>query len=159
MHAQIAVPGFVAVASADRAAEPAGDEIERFAAAYEAICGSARRTSHTSPLARVVEFAAPAAAPTNGSWTVVAGVVHGDEGQFARISHDDESQSVSVTNDPLGMFPLFRASRGAMHYFSTSALALAKHLRAAPDVLGLLLFLRTGYHFGTRTSWAGRPHC
>src|SRR5213078_3132004 len=69
-------------------------------------------------------------------------------------SHDAKAQSASVTNDPFGMFPLFRASRGSLHYFSTSALAVAKHLRAAPDVLGVFLFLRTGYHFGTRTNWA-----
>jgi hypothetical protein len=152
VHAQIAVPGFVAVASADRAVEPSREEIDGLAAAYEAVCGSASgRTSHTAPLARVVGFGTQ----TNGSWRVTAGVNHGGEGQFAEVVYDEESQSVSVTNDPFGMFPLFRASRGALHYFSTSALALARHLRAAPDVLGLHLFLRTGYHFGTRTHWTG----
>ena len=155
MHAQIAVPGFVAIVSADGAAEPTREEIDRFAAAYEAICGSGSRRAYRAPLARVVELGAPEAAPANGSWAVTAGVAHGDEGQFARISYDEESQSVSLTNDPFGMFPLFRASRGAMHYFSTSVLALARHLGAAPDPLGLHVFLRTGYHFGTRTSWAG----
>jgi len=155
VHAEIAVPGFVAIASADPAVDVTREEIDRFAAAYGAICGSAsKRASHAGPLARVVEFGAPDASPGNGSWRVTVGVIHGDEGQFALVCHDDETQTVSITNDPFGMFPLFRAARGPMHYFSTSALALAKHLRARPDVLGLFVYLRTGYHFGTRTSWA-----
>jgi hypothetical protein len=155
VHTQIAVPGFVAVVSADRAAEPTLEEIDRFAAAYEATCGPGSRRVYGAPLARVVEFGAPEIAPSNGSWAVTAGVAHDDEGQFTRIGYDEDSQCVSVTNDPFGMLPLFRASRGATHYFSTSVLALARHLGAAPDVLGLHVFLRTGYHFGTRTNWAG----
>jgi hypothetical protein len=155
VHTQIAVPGFVAVVSADDAAKPMRDEIDRFADAYEAICGPCSRLAHGAPLARVVQFGAVGAGPAHGSWTVTAGVAHEGEGQFARIGYDEGSQSVSLTNDPFGMFPLFRASRGRMHYFSTSVLALARHLGAAPDVLGLHVFLRTGYHFGTRTNWTG----
>jgi hypothetical protein len=156
MYTQIAVPGLVAVASADGAADLSEEEIDGFAAAYQAICGSApRRSSYAPGLARVVEFGASDAPPANGSWSVTTGVAHRDDGQFARIRYDEESQSVSITNDAFGMFPLFRASHRGTHYFSTSALALAKHLRAAPDALGLRVFLRTGYHFGTRTNWTG----
>src|SRR5437868_11221578 len=149
------VPGFVVVAAADRAVEVTRDEIERFASAYEAICGRSRRHSYTGDtFARVIEFGRDdETAPVGGSWTVTAGAAHGDEGQFARVSYEQSSRAVVVATDPFGMFPLFRASRGGLHYFSTSALALARHLAAAPHVLGLFVYLRTGYHFGTRTNW------
>jgi Glutamine amidotransferase domain len=77
------------------------------------------------------------------------------EGQFALATYDESSQTLAVATDAFGMFPLFHASRNGMHYFSTSALTLAKHLAASADVLGLFIFLRTGYHFGTRTHWLG----
>jgi hypothetical protein len=170
VHAQLRVPGFVAVAAAERAAEVTQDEIDRFASAYEAICGSsARRSYRAETFARVIEFSddgRAAADPEAASWVARAGTAHGTdgapapapeslEGQFALVSYDKAAGAVSVATDPFGMFPFFRASRGAMHYFSTSALALAKHLGAQPDVLGLFVYLRTGYHFGTRTNWIG----
>ena len=121
------VPGFVVVAAADRAVEVTRDEIERFASAYEAICGRSRRRSYTGDtFARVIEFGRDdETAPAGGSWTVTAGAAHGDEGQFARVSYEQSSRAVVVATEPFGMVPLFRASRGGLHYFSTSALALA----------------------------------
>lgn len=77
------------------------------------------------------------------------------EGQFALATYDESSQTLAVATDAFGMFPLFHASRNGTHYFSTSALTLAKHLAAPADALGLFIFLRTGYHFGTRTHWLG----
>jgi hypothetical protein len=159
----------VAVAAAPSVAVPDG-EVERFADAYEAICGErGPRRSYAAPYARVVEFVhedAAVSAASPGSWVVVAGSTRGGrdgavidvpflDGQFALAAYDEPSETLSIATDPFGMFPLFRASTRGSHYFSTSALALARHLSAPPDVLGLFIFLRTGYHFGTRTNWVG----
>jgi Glutamine amidotransferase domain len=167
----MSIPGFVAVASEDGTDVPF-DEVDRLAAAYEAICGPAsRRASHAAgAFARVIEFRrddgpGPVTRPGD-SWNVAAGVAHGVEGvaaadaallegQFALVTYDARSQTFSAATDAFGMFPLFRAARNGRQYFSTSALALAKHLGAAPDGLGLFVFLRTGYHFGARTHWLG----
>ena len=169
MAPQYSIPGFVAVAAARDVAVPQ-DEVERFADAYEAICGDGgRRRLYTAPNARVVEFTPENAAVSSASpdsWIVVAGSTRGGlngtavdlsllDGQFALAAYDKSSETFSVASDPFGMFPIFRASARGSHYFSTSALALAKHLAAPPDVLGLFIFLRTGYHFGTRTHWTG----
>jgi hypothetical protein len=166
---QNSIPGFVAVA-ADRSVAVPNAEVERFADAYEAICGErCRRLAYAAPAARVIEFArddAAASSASPGGWAVVAGATRGGrdgvvidmallDGQFALAAYDGPSQTLSVATDPFGMFPLFRAYSRGRHYFSTSALALAKHLRAPPDVLALFIFLRTGYHFGTRTNWIG----
>jgi hypothetical protein len=159
----------VAVAAARSVAVP-NEEVERFADAYEAICGDrGHRRSYVAPHAHVVEFTqedAGVSSAGSGSWVVTRGSTRGGrdgaavdvpllDGQFALASYDEPSQTLSVATDPFGMFPLFRASTRGSHYFSTSALALAKHLSAPPDVLGLFIFLRTGYHFGTRTNWVG----
>jgi len=166
---QNSIPGFVAVAAARNVAVPQ-EEVDRFAEAYEAICGGGgRRRLYVASNARAVEFThddTAASAATAGSWVVVAGSTHGGrdgtavepallDGQFALVAYDEPTQTLSVVSDPFGMFPLFRASTPNAHYFSTSALALAKHIGAPPDVLGLFTFLRTGYHFGTRTNWTG----
>ncbi len=167
----MSVPGFVAVASEDRTDVPLA-EVDRLAAAYELICGSASwRVSHAAgTYARVVEFrrddTPPDATNLDGSWNVVAGVAHGIEGvaaadagslegQFALVTYDGRSETFSAATDAFGLFPLFRAARNGRQYFSTSALALAKHLAATPDGLGLFVYLRTGYHFGARTLWRG----
>jgi hypothetical protein len=166
---QHSIPGFVAVAAARSLAVPK-EEVERFADAYEAICGDrGRRRSYAAPHARLVEFThqdAGVSSASSGSWVVVAGSTHGGrdgeaievpllDGQFGLVRYDEPSETLSVATDPFGMFPLFRAFTRGNHYFSTSALALAKHLSAPPDLLGLFIFLRTGYHFGTRTNWVG----
>jgi hypothetical protein len=159
----------VAVAAARSVAVPT-EEVERFADAYEAICGDCgHRRSYAAPHARVVEFTHDDAGVSftgSGSWVVMGGSTRGGregvavdvhllDGQFALAAYDEPSETLSVATDPFGMFPLFRASMRGSHYFSTSALALAKHLSAPPDVLGLFSFLRTGYHFGKRTNWVG----
>jgi hypothetical protein len=166
---QHSIPGFVAVAAARSVPVPK-EEVERFADAYEAICGDrGRRRSYAAPHARVVEFThedADVSSASSGSWVVMRGSIRGGcdaagvqvpllDGQFALAAYDEPSETLSVATDPFGMFPLFRASTRGSHYFSTSALALAKHLSAPPDILGLFIFLRTGYHFGTRTNWVG----
>ena len=53
------------------------------------------------------------------------------------------------------MHAIYVAERSGRTYVSTSALALARHLRAAPSLLGIAGFLRSGYQFGAATAWTG----
>jgi hypothetical protein len=105
--------------------------------------------------------------PTDGrGWALAAGAVHisayptgsgagGIEGQFALITYDEALKTVVVVSDPFGMHGLYLARRDGRLYFSTSVLALARHLRAKPSLLGLRIYLRAGYHFGSTTNWEG----
>jgi Glutamine amidotransferase domain len=169
VSAEMSVPGFVVLVSDDRDAAVSQDDVDRFAAAYEALCGHAPRRSYTADsFAHVIEFSRDAVPDSTGadrgSWSVVAGVAHGAEdgslpdaaaleGQFALVTYEEQSRTLTVATDPFGLFPLYHGSREGTHYFSTSALAIAKHLAAPPDVLGLFVYLRAGYHFGARTHW------
>jgi hypothetical protein len=168
---EMSIPGFVVVVSEDRSAAVSQADVDRFAAAYEALCGCApRRSSTADSFAHVIEFSrdgGPASLDADrASWSVVAGAAHGAEngslpdaavleGQFALVTYEEQSHTLTVATDPFGLFPLYHGSRGGTHYFSTSALAIARHLAAPPDVLGLFVFLRAGYHFGARTHWQG----
>jgi asparagine synthetase B (glutamine-hydrolysing) len=89
----------------------------------------------------------------------VTGVIHAErsliqapleslEGQFGLISHRAERDEVVVATDPFAFHALFVAERDNATYVSTSALALARHLRPAPSELGQFMFLRTGYQLG-----------
>jgi asparagine synthetase B (glutamine-hydrolysing) len=100
------------------------------------------------------------------SWLAFSGVVYHPrsalgapieelDGQFALVAYDADEDEIRIASDPFGMQTVYVAERGATTYVSTSALALAKHLRAAPSRLGLYGFLLAGYHFGTRTNWEG----
>jgi hypothetical protein len=77
------------------------------------------------------------------------------DGQFGVISYDADAGSVLVANDPFGMQCLYVAERGERTFVSTSALALAKHLRSRPSRFGLATLACAGYHFGTTTNWEG----
>jgi hypothetical protein len=77
------------------------------------------------------------------------------EGQFVLLRHDAEANTITLATDPFGMFALFVAERLGLTYVSTSALALARHLKLGASRLGLQTFLVAGYHCGTRTSWDG----
>src|SRR5205085_6693293 len=76
-------------------------------------------------------------------------------GQFAWCAFDAARNELVVASDPFGMQAFYLAERNGKTYLATSALALAKHLRARPSELGLNVFLRAGYQFGTRTIWDG----
>jgi hypothetical protein len=100
------------------------------------------------------------------SWLAFSGVVQHPrltvgapaeelDGQFALVAYDADADEVRIVSDPFGMLCLYVAERGNQTYVSTSALALAKHLRVAPRLSGLHGFLLAGYHFGTMTSWEG----
>src|SRR5947207_3110480 len=77
------------------------------------------------------------------------------DGQFAWAAYDAAADELSVATDPFGMQPVFVARREGKTYISTSALALAKHLRARASKLGVITFLRAGYQFGSLTNWEG----
>ena len=77
------------------------------------------------------------------------------DGQFAAVRYDAAHDEAVVLSDPFGMQVLFVARRGDRVYVSTSSLVLARHLRLAPNPLGLRVYLLTGSHFGTLTLWDG----
>jgi hypothetical protein len=77
------------------------------------------------------------------------------EGQFALARLDAAGEELTVATDPLGMMPLYTASAGELTYFSTSALILARALRAPASRLGFERFLRTGTMYGRSTPWEG----
>jgi hypothetical protein len=162
--------GLVAIIAHDRLASVDEAEIDELATAYEALRGvNGRRSVSAGRYARAIAMSPNSVAELpNGdsSWVMTAGVPHnvirsqparleGLEGQFAWISYDAHMDQVSVGSDPFGMFALYTARRDKKTYIATSALVLAKHLRAKPSQLGLQIFLRAGYHFGTVTSWEG----
>ena len=82
-------------------------------------------------------------------------IVEDLDGQFAGVRHDADAGSVEVFSDPFGMQALYTAVRDERTYISTSAAALARHLAAAPDELGIRVFLRSGYQIGPATHWTG----
>ena len=77
------------------------------------------------------------------------------DGQFAQITYDAAAGQVDVVSDPFGLQAISVAEDADTVCVSTSALALAQHLRSRPSVLGLEVFLLTGPHFGELTSWEG----
>ena len=77
------------------------------------------------------------------------------EGQFALARLDPAGEELTLATDPLGMMPLYTGSAGDLTYFSTSALVLARLLRASASRIGFERFLRTGTMFGRFTPWEG----
>ena len=148
-------------------------ETEGLVAAYESVRGTGpkREVGRRGDAAHVAVLDhdgndPSAIARSNGSWAAAAGVVYSEhslvsasledlDGQFALVKWDGATQEATISADPFGLQTVFTATRGKRLYVSTSALALAKHLRARPDRFGLEVFLRAGYHFGRRTNWEG----
>ncbi len=103
----------------------------------------------------------------HGSWAAYVGQPYADagsvlsadpqdlDGQFALLRYDERAGRIQVLSDPFGLQALYIANRDGLVYFSTSVLAIAKHLRARPDKLGMEVFLRSGPHFGALTNWEG----
>jgi hypothetical protein len=101
------------------------------------------------------------------AWALAVGSLHLDrgsitdaeptalDGQFAIVRYRGNAGRLEIISDRFGLQSLYVARRNARTYYSTSALVLAKHLRARPDVLGVEVFLRTGPHFGALTNWEG----
>ena len=162
--------GLVAVISNDRARPLPAEELPALAAAYGALRGAehVERASlgEWAHVARIDGHVAGRTDAANGSWTLSIGALHADgdpatsrpeelDGQFAAVRFDAVTGELSVVSDPFGMQALYVSERDGRTYVSTSSLALARHLRAAPDEQGLRFFLRAGYHFGPLTHWEG----
>lgn len=162
--------GLIAVVAVDPGAQVDEREVASLAAAYESLRGagdregvSAQDRARAILLGRTEDDSAIARRGT--SWAAVAGRAYGNtlpggsleelDGQFALVAYDSETERTTVATDPFGLQSLYVSRRDGRLFVSTSCLALAKHLRSAPDRFGLEVFLRAGYHFGNRTSWEG----
>ncbi len=163
--------GIVAIIDHDRNAPVTEADIEALADTHESLRHvRGRRSATAGDFARVVvlgEGKAPAGIERRDlSWAAWIGIVHHDgplvgaraenlDGHFALVAHDAEASSVLIATDPRAFQPVYTAERAGRTYVSDSALVLAKHLAVPPSRLGLLTFLRAGYHFGAMTNWEG----
>jgi hypothetical protein len=163
--------GIVGVVSRDASASALEADVAGLVEAYESLRGPA---SHhelgAGDLGRFVLLDTEASNAVHlhrgASWLAFSGVVYSPQspmgapiseldGQFALLAYDGDQDEVQIASDPFGMHALYVAERGALTYVSTSALALAKHLRASPSRRGLCGFLLAGYTFGTVSNWEG----
>ncbi len=101
-------------------------------------------------------------------WTLVQGVAHGPvplpvlagdlagiDGQCAVLSYAADSRGLLLATDRFASAPVYVAETDRLLLASTSALTLAKHLRARPSLDAFRSFLVAGYQFGTETHWEG----
>lgn len=161
----------LAIVSHDPTVPVEANRLERLVADYEALRGRAstrKEASTTWARACVLSHTSPDTVGTvadGDGWTAWAGVpsaanrIAGPpaeiDGQFAMARLHPEGKTMSVATDALGMKPLYVAISANRTYASTSVLALARHLRAAPSAEGVETFLHTGLQFGLRTAWQG----
>jgi hypothetical protein len=139
--------------------------------AYEHVRGPQKVSAHAAAgawaHAAVVEGAVPGSVVTNGDdWTLAVGAPHAErplglapldtlDGHFALVRYDARRDELQLVTDPFGMQALYVAERADRTYVSTSALVLARHLRAGLDPIGVAMLLRSGYQLGPRTCWEG----
>ncbi len=162
--------GVVCIISKDGVTPVAAGELLGLVRAYVEVRGEG--VVHT---ARVGEFARCAKIDgevgggidrEGDGWCAAVGKIHtegspvraslGDvDGQFAAVRYDGRAAVLEIFNDPFGMQAMYVAERDGKMYASTSAMALGRFLRAAPDPLGAALFLRTGRQYGPVTHWQG----
>ncbi|MDQ4142711.1 MAG: hypothetical protein M3198_03045 [Actinomycetota bacterium] len=164
--------GFVAVCSTAREHPVNDNEIEELVTSYVALRGDgARHEARAGDTARLVKIDNPHARHPGierrgDSWSAVTGTAHGPsslvgarpeelDGQFSLFAYDATEKRISIASDPFGFHALYAARGPNRLLVSNSALALARYLNAEPDRLGILSFLRSGYHFGKRTNWEG----
>jgi hypothetical protein len=163
--------GIVGVFSRDPSPSGLDADVGGLVTAYESLRGAANHHELTADgRGRFVLLDTDASKATHlsrgPSWLAFSGVVYHPrsplgvpiaelDGHFALIEYDGDRDEVRIASDPFGMHALYVAERGDRTYVSTSALALAKHLRASPSRHGLYGFLLAGYNFGTMTNWEG----
>jgi hypothetical protein len=162
----------VAIIAHDRHDVVGVEEIDALATDYERVRGTAsRHCAAAGSFARLVKFdgrhaAQPGIEQADGSWAAATGLVyprtsllglpvHELDGQFSLIAYDAHTDQVTVATDPFGLQALYLAERDGKSYLSTSALTLARHLRATPNQLALSFLARTGQQFGPITCWEG----
>ena len=100
-------------------------------------------------------WAAWVGCPGNTNGSLVGTRLDELDGQVGLVSYNASSDEVLVATDPFGMQAVYVAEEGERTLVSTSALCLAKHLRTPPSLRGMFAFLRSGYQFGSLTSWEG----
>jgi len=100
-------------------------------------------------------WAAWVGCPGNTNGSLVGTRLDELDGQVGLISYDASPDEVLVATDPFGMQAVYVAEEVERTLVSTSALCLAKHLRTPPSLRGMYAFLRSGYQFGSLTSWEG----
>ncbi len=163
--------GLLAVVADDGRTDVSSEELEAFIGHYETLRGAGEVRRYTAPAgwAKAASFdvaEASSTLPADGAWGFAVGTFSagapltrcelGDvDGHFVALRYRPQCGELELFNDPLGMQVVYRASRGERTYFSTSSLVLARHLGAAPDPVGLRLFLRTGAQFGPVSAWEG----
>ena len=164
--------GIVGMIAHDHRRPIAGAEVEALAAAYESLRGVGQRhAAGGATFARLIKIDTasadrPGIEQRDGSWAAATGVLLGTpsligadlaalDGQFALISYDRDTDSITVATDPFGMHALYLAERQDTTYISSSALALAQHLGARPSRLGLAVLLCCGMQSGPITNWEG----
>jgi hypothetical protein len=160
--------GFVAIISHDPAGPVGEDDLTALVGDYRRLRGAGEiRTESVGDWARAaaIDGGVPLQVERDeDSWCLVLGQMYAErplltarledlDGQFAAMRFTPEQGRLEVITDPFGMQDVYVARRGNLTYVSTSALVLATHLRAAPDLLGIELFLRTGVQFGPITHW------
>lgn len=164
--------GLIAIISHDRAHPVAEQEVDRLALTYRALRGGRigeTASAGTYAVLRTMHSEQLATRPVSrreDSWAAVVGSAHhsGDltratprdlDGQFAFVSNDEGSHTLTIAADPYGLQALYVATRGNATYASTSALTLARHLDAPTSTFELNLFLLTGLQSGRATYWEG----
>jgi asparagine synthetase B (glutamine-hydrolysing) len=166
------VNGIVAIVSRDRRVPVSETELEELAGAHEACRGQSERLYASAPHVRVAVLERGQKQPRSAidakgeSFAAWIGTIHHDgsllrakldeiEGHWGIVRHDSSTGDVVVATDPRAFQPMYVAEHGEKIYLSDSAIVLARHLRARPSTLGMLTFLRTGYHFGKQSHWDG----
>jgi hypothetical protein len=167
------VADLLAIVSHDHAVPLPGGALDELTGTYESLRGPApqRETASTGwaavcALGRTADPAMAGVRHVGDRWAAWAGPLADPfsaatadlaqlDGQFSLIRLDETGEALEVVTDPLGMKPLFTATKGGRTYISTSALVLAKHLRATPSRAGIEAFLCGGIQFGRDTQWEG----
>ena len=164
--------GLIAVVSTTREHPVRDEEVSQLTAAYVALRGDGtRHDARVDDGVRLVKIDTgrplrPGIEARQGSWAAATGAAHGPksligvgpddlDGQFALVAYDKGAGRLSIASDPFGFHAIYVAQRPGRVYVSSSALALARYLQAAPSPIGMLSFLRSGYQFGTSTQWEG----
>lgn len=145
-------------------------ELSELVAAYEHLRGSGRvhvESVGTRAHCALIDGHVDGGLDRAGdSWCAAVGKVYSPQptphaplaavdGQFAAIRYDSGADVLEAFNDPFSMQALYAADRDGRTYVSTSAAALARHLRPSADPLGVGTFLLAGRQFGPVTHWQG----
>jgi hypothetical protein len=160
--------GLLAIIARDRKSSVTEADINGLANAFASLRGTGiHYRANAGGFARVIRISMSnqSGIESDGSsWVSTYGLTHHEgsllrqpidriDGQFSLISYDSSTREIQVASDPLGLQALYLANRDGKTYICTSALVLAKHLKARPHRFGIEVFLRAGYHFGSLTNW------